>query len=275
MMISSATSFIDTHAHLDSEQFERDREAVIHRAAAASVERIINIGYSPATWESTLALASQHAMMSFTLGMHPQHAEEWSPASRARLVELLDTTPVVAVGEIGIDLFRDGAPLDLQRRVFEEQLDIAAERDLPVVIHQRAAEQEILDILRRRDRSVRCVFHSFEGSAEMAQFGLDRDYLFGVGGLMTRKSQDSLRGILADIPLEHILLETDAPYLVPAGMRDRRNEPANIPVIAERFAALRGISVEQVATVTTGNASSVFRLAVAPESPTGVESPRT
>jgi TatD DNase family protein len=273
-MASPAIQFIDTHAHLDSEQFGGDRCEVMSRAIAANVGRVINIGYSPAVWESTLALAARYDTISFTLGMHTQQAEEWTPAIRARLIELLNTTAAVAIGEVGIDLFREGAPLELQRRVFEEQLDIAEERNLPVVIHQRAAGREVLDVLQHRNRSLRCVLHSFEGSPEMVAFALDRGYYLGVGGLMTRKNQQSLRQLLAEIPLEHILLETDAPYLVPAGLRDRRNEPANIPVIAERFAALRGISVEQVASATTKNAKSVFRLPVDNNSPTGVGSPR-
>ncbi|HET8522322.1 MAG TPA: TatD family hydrolase, partial [Thermomicrobiales bacterium] len=250
------------------------RQEVMRRAKAAGVGRIVNIGYSPATWQSTLALAQQWDTISFTLGMHPQHADEWSPDTRATLVSLLDEAPVVAVGEIGIDLYREGASIERQRCVFEEQLDLAEERKLPVVIHQRAAECEVLAILRGRGRALRCVFHSFEGSQELAEFGLDREYSFGVGGLMTRKSQQPIREILKEIPLEHILLETDAPYLVPAGTRDRRNEPANIPAIAERFAMLRGISVEQVAAATTRNATSLFRLPVASEAPFPVESPR-
>jgi TatD DNase family protein len=273
-MSPPTAQFIDTHAHLDNGQFEGDQEAVIARAEAANVKRVINIGYCPAIWESTLALAEEYDMISFTLGMHPQHAEEWSPSTCARLIELLEITPAVAVGEIGIDLFRDGAPLDLQRQVFEDQLDIAEERNLPVVIHQRAAEHEVLEILRRRTGSLCCVFHSFEGSADMVRFGVDRGYLFGVGGLMTRTNQQPLRELLAGIPLEHILLETDAPYLVPTGMRRRRNEPANIPVIADRFAALRGSSVEQVASVTTRNATDVFRLPAGNESYLRIGSPR-
>jgi TatD DNase family protein len=270
----SGVEFIDTHAHIDDPQFTSDREAIINRAEAVGVRQVVNIGYCPTHWESTLALAANYETVSFALGMHPQHAEEWSAATRAHLVELLDSTPAVAVGEIGIDLFREGASLELQRTIFEEQLDIAQERNLPVVIHQRSAERAVMNILERRDRTLRCVFHSFEGSPEMAAFGLDRGYAFGVGGLMTRKSQAALRDVLASIPVEHILLETDAPYLVPAGIRSRRNEPANVPWIAERAAALWQLSTEQVAAATTRNAVAFFGLSVDARSSFGVQSPR-
>ncbi|MGH2534011.1 MAG: TatD family hydrolase [Thermomicrobiales bacterium] len=252
--------FVDTHAHLDDDQFSGDLDAVLERARGAGVTRIVNIGYRPARWSTTLRLAQHCPLVSFTLGLHPHHADEWNLETRAQLETLLDSTGAVALGEIGIDRYRDRVSLAVQRNVFDAQLQLASQKGLPVVIHQRAAEAEVLKCLEGTPRNLCCVFHSFEGSSRMAEFGLDRGYYFGVGGLVTRQRSTELRDVLATIPLDRVLLETDSPYLVPAGVKNRRNEPANLPRIAEWLAELRAVPVTEIQRATTLNAESVFGL---------------
>ncbi|MCC6792286.1 MAG: TatD family hydrolase, partial [Thermomicrobiales bacterium] len=146
-MTASTSRLIDTHAHLDDDQFVGDLDGVIERAAAAGVERIINIGYRPARWHSTLALADRYPMISFALGLHPHHVEEWNPEVESALVKLLHERRPVALGEIGLDYYRNLNPRDQQIHVFERQLGIAAELQLPVIIHQRHAEQDLMHVL--------------------------------------------------------------------------------------------------------------------------------
>lgn len=257
-MTAEIATLIDTHAHLDDEQFGGDLDGVINRAAAAGVDRIINIGYRPARWRSTLDLADRYPCISYTLGLHPHHVDEWSDAVERELLELLEQRRPVAVGEIGLDYFRNFNPANLQRAVFARQLTIAAEFRLPVVIHQRQAEQDLMHDLAGSAPDLVCVLHSFDGTAELAQLAIDRGWYVGVGGLMTRSGSEELRDVLKGAPLDRIVVETDAPYLVPAGVKNRRNEPANVAIVVERLAALHGMSVVEVARATYENANCVF-----------------
>lgn len=257
-MISEAPPLIDTHAHLDSEQFGNEVAEIIARARTANVVRIVNIGYRLARWETTLALADRFPEIAFTLGLHPHHAEEWSDETERLLCEYLTLHRPIAVGEIGLDFNRNLNPPHVQEQVFRRQLAIAAEFGLPVVIHQRDAENEVLAVLRETPKSLACVLHSFEGSTKLADFATDRGYLLGVGGIMTRAKSTSLREVLRTVPLELLVLETDSPYLVPAKVKHQRNEPANVARIAENLSTLHGVSIDDLAKVTTNNAERVF-----------------
>jgi TatD DNase family protein len=253
-------SFIDSHAHIDDEQFDADRTEVVTRATAVGVNHIINIGYEPAKWESSIELGRRFPSVSFTLGLHPSESDLYSPDLIMRLGELLQTSGAVAVGEIGIDLFRNGPSLELQRASFEAQLALANELGIPVVIHQRAASDEVMEVLARAPVSLRCVLHSFDGTHALRDLGLKRGYMFGIGGLMTRPTSEGLRKVLKKVPLNRMILETDSPYLVPAGVEGRRNEPATIPTIATALAELLGLPLRAVADTTSRNAIEMFRL---------------
>lgn len=253
-------TFIDTHAHLDDGQFERDLDAVLTSARAVGVRHVINIGYRPERWETTIALAARSAMVSFTLGVHPHHADEWSDETGRRLQAVATEHTPVAIGEIGLDYFRDFSDREAQRRALAAQLELASRLGLPVVFHLRGdVESDLLAILRDAP-PVPAVFHSFDGSADLADFALERGDFFGVGGLATRPSSTRLREIVARLPLDRIVLETDSPYLAPASVRDRRNSPVNIPVIARSLAELKSAPIEQVAAATTANAVRFFGL---------------
>jgi TatD DNase family protein len=254
---------IDTHCHLDDSAFEHDLPSVLETAKAASVGHFINIGYEPASWERSLALAAQYPFISYALGMHPNSAELWSSESKTALEGLLGRERPVAIGETGLDFFREHADHDAQRTAFRDQLVLARAFDIPVVIHMRGpVEAEIMAML-SEFTDVRAILHSFDGSADLRDFLLDRGDLFGVGGLMTRSGSAGLREVLRVVPLESIVLETDSPYLVPSGVKVRRNTPASIPIVAQALADLLERDIFDVARVTTENARRVFGLAMA------------
>ena len=259
-MTAEALTFVDSHAHLDDDQFASDVDAVIKRAGDARVTRIVNIGYEADRGLPPVRLAEKYQSISFTLGLHPSESDKFSLELIDQLGDLAARSGAVAIGEIGIDLFRDGPNLDLQRSSFAAQLAVAQDLDLPVVIHQRAASDEVAAVLARTPSSLPCILHSFEGNRELLRLGVDRGYRFGIGGLMTRKRSEQLRELIKLIPLELMLLETDSPYLIPAGVKGNRNEPANIPTVAESLAALLDIPLSDVADTTSRNAIEIFRL---------------
>jgi len=249
--------YVDTHTHLDLDHFP-DVESVIESAQAAGVGRIINIGFGPDRWESTIDLARRFQAVSFTLGFHPGDSGRFNHESKAKLIDLIERTEPVGIGEAGIDLhWPDNPPLSQQRDVFAFQIELAIEHGLPLVIHQRAADAEVYEQLRAADPALRVVLHSFDGSEKTLRLAMDRGWFIGVGGLMTRRAAP-VRRPLETVPLDRVILETDSPYLVPAGLQDRRNTPANIPVICERFAGLRGLTVDAVREATTQNAIKAF-----------------
>ncbi len=261
---TATTTFVDTHAHLDDSAFDGDRDVVIDRAVQAGVVMVVNIGYRPSRWTTTRALAAASPRVSAVLGLHPQHADEFTHSTYDDLAGCVAEAGACAIGEIGLDYYRPGPLPAAQRHAFEQQLLLAEHLSLPVVIHQRAAEEDCLAILRGAPPTLRMVLHSFEGSERFAAWGLDHGHYFGVGGLMTRAGSNPLRSILANLPLERLILETDAPYLVPARIKERRNVPANIPVIARHLAELRGTDIETIASATTLNAVAVFGMRILP-----------
>ncbi len=251
---------IDTHAHLDDDAFDADRHEVIERARRAGVRSIVLIGYHEAIWERTIDTARSFDGGFVALGLHPQHAAQFDSTLIDRLRTLARSSGAVAIGETGIDLFRDGPPLGMQEGAFRAQLDLAAQLGLPTVIHQRAAEDETLAILRETSIDQTIILHSFDASERTARVARDRGWYLGVGGLMTRAASEGIRAIIRDFPIDRLLLETDCPYLVPTGMRMRRNEPANLGAVAARLADLRGVPVATIALSTTANARRAFRL---------------
>ncbi len=196
--------------------------------------------------------------MRHSLGVHPSHAQEWSPEIETRLRSLLRSTDAVAVGEFGLDFYRDNAPYDMQREAMTGQLRIARELDLPAIFHMRDAEDAMLDVLESASELPRMVFHSFDGGDRLVDFIMAHEAWVGVGGLATRQKSEALRQQLKRFPLERIILETDAPYLVPARQKARRNAPAHVRTVAAFLAELLDVPMEAVARQTTANAESLF-----------------
>lgn len=251
---------IDTHTHLDDDAFSDDLEDVIALSRSSGVSSWINVGYSPDRWNSTLSLVNRVDGMRHMLGIHPGNADEWNEENAGRLAELVQDTRPVAIGEIGLDLYWRKDNLSTQEDALKRQLELAVAHGLPAVIHMRAADDALLDVLSASVELPHLHFHSFDGNDRLRHWIMDRRCTIGVGGLMTRKGSASLRSWIADVPKDRVVLETDSPYLKPQGVRGTRNQPAFMPRVAEVLAALWGVSPEEVGRITTGNACRIFSL---------------
>ncbi len=255
----------DSHAHLDAPQFDEDRADVLARAADAGVRAIVNVGYNPATWPTTLALASAHPGVFACIGFHPNDAADWEDALVATLAALHADPKVVAVGETGLDYYREYAPPEQQRAAFAAQLGLARALGKPVVIHHRDAHADLLAILRADVRAhgpLHGVLHAFNGNAPFAADLLALGLHLGIGGPVTFKNATELHDAVRSLPLDRIVIETDSPYLAPHPHRGRRNESAYVALVAERIAVLKQTDIAVIATTTTANAARLFGIAV-------------
>ncbi|MEA3239416.1 MAG: TatD family hydrolase [Candidatus Bipolaricaulota bacterium] len=253
---SSKLALIDTHAHLDSSDYNEDRAVVIARTFAEKIG-VITVGVDLESSEAALKLSQQHRFIWAGVGIHPHEARTFDAQVAKRLRELATDPKVVAIGEIGLDYYRDLSPRSTQRDVFAEQIELANDLRLPVIIHNRESTKDMLAILRKH-RPKRGVIHSFLGDIDLAQEFMDLNLYLGIGGPLTFKKNDILRNAVSQIPVDRILLETDSPYLTPVPYRGKRNEPIYVRYVAEEIARLKGISPEQVAVITTQNAQLLF-----------------
>jgi TatD DNase family protein len=254
---------IDTHAHLDQEDFDSDRADVIARAHAAGVAAIVAIGTTAASSAAAVTLAGQFPRVFAAVGIQPNYCAQVDPGDWQRIVELAKAPGVVAIGETGLDRYWDHAPFELQEDFFDRHIALAVELDLPFVVHMRDCGDDILASLRAaRDRygPLRGVMHSFTGDAALAEACLSLDMYISFAGMATFKKSAELRAIAALVPADRILVETDSPYLSPEPFRGKRNEPARVVVTAKCLAAARGETLEAFAQLTTANARRLFRL---------------
>lgn len=257
-VIDRLPRYVDTHCHLDDMSFDEDVGEVIRSSRAVGVDRCIVVGFSPDRWGTTLDLADRYSGIFVMLGVHPANAPEWTPPTADSLDKLIRQRRPVAIGEIGLDYYRGETNEQQQEAAFSQQLDLAVKQNLPAVIHMRSAESPVIALLNGRTNLPTLVFHSFDGTDRLTDWILDHDAYIGVGGLSTREKSADLRAQLKRIPLERMVLETDAPYLTPRGFHHRRNTPQSIPLIAAHLASLRGCSIQQVAEITTRNAAHLF-----------------
>ena len=259
--------YFDTHAHLDAEEFDADRREVLIRAENAAVEGILCVGLTAPSSEAALRLAETHSSVYAAVGIHPNSTADAAPDDWQRVVALVDRSRVVALGETGLDRHWDFAPIALQQEYLDRHLRLAQERDLPVIIHCRDAADDLLPILRTtaEQGSLRGILHAFSGDAAFAAECLALGLHVSFAGNVTysNKKFEPLRAAARTIPDDRLLIETDSPYLVPQIFRgkQKRNEPANVIHTAALLAALRGVSVDQLAAQTTANARRLFRLA--------------
>jgi TatD DNase family protein len=251
---------VDTHAHLDDRAFDRDRPALVARLHADDVG-VVTVGADVASSRAAVRLAERHRLVWATVGVHPHGAKWLTPDVLRELEELAGSARVVAVGEIGLDYYRDLSPRDLQRRAFGEQLALAKRLDLPLVLHNRESTDDFVAILRDHAKSHRGVVHSFLGDAALAATFLRLGLHLGVGGPLTYPANAPLREAVRTAPLERLVLETDCPYLTPVPHRGERNEPAYIALVAAEIARLRAMSIDDVGRATTENARALFGLA--------------
>jgi TatD DNase family protein len=257
--------FVDTHAHLDDPAFDEDRDEVLGRAQSSGVEHFINIGHEPSSWERSIQIAASRQDISISLGLHPQNADDWSNKLADQLNSLVVRHRPVAIGETGLDFYRDRADRDSQRLAFRDQLALARSAGLPVIIHMRGeVEPELMETL-SSFTDLKIVLHSFDGSAQLRDWALDYGAYFGFGGLATRPASTELRSLLQTVPLDRFILETDSPYLSPVGWARRRNSPESVPEIATVLADLKLVGLDEVANRTTSTAQSVFSLVRLPD----------
>ncbi len=258
----------DTHCHLDFDTFDSDRDAVIQRAQNVGVGRMLNPGIDIQSSRVALRLAREYDEVYVACGVHPNDALTWDNQSQNELLGMLKQEKVVAVGEIGLDYYRDRAPRDLQKRVLNMQLDLAEKSILPVVLHNRQATEDMMQTLTAWHANLVSsssplakrpgVLHSFSGDIDTAKRAVEMNFMIGITGPVTYKNADELRQIIASIPLSSLLIETDAPFLTPHPHRGERNEPAYVRWIAERIAEIHKLSVQVVAEQTSVNSQKVF-----------------
>ncbi|MFC5452664.1 TatD family hydrolase [Paenibacillus aestuarii] len=252
----------DSHTHLNAEQFNEDREEVIQRALEAGVTRIVNVGFNRETIPSSIALAEQYDFIYSTVGWHPVDAIDMQPGDLEWIEELCKHKKVVAIGEIGLDYYWDKSPKDVQQRVFRDQIRLARKLGMPIVIHNRDAHQDVIQILREEKAAeVGGIMHCFSGSWETAKLCLDMNFHISFGGPVTFKNAKQPKEVLAQVPLDRLLIETDAPYLTPHPFRGKRNETSYVRLVAETAAEIRGMTLEEIAEITTNNAICLLGLA--------------
>ena len=254
--------FVDTHCHLSFPEFASELPEIIDRAAAASVNRIVSIATDLTDAGRTLEIAESSAGIFAAVGLHPNSVPECRLCDMKPLAELAAHEKVVAIGETGLDYYRSKDHAHGQKDLLWAHLALAKERCLPVVIHNRSAEDDLLEILRAHEPGFRPwgVMHCFSGDEKFAYACLEIGLLISFTGILTFKNAEPLREVAKKVPLDKIMLETDAPYLAPVPHRGKRNEPAYIPCIAEVLAGIKGMPMEEVAEVTTGNAEKLFGL---------------
>jgi TatD DNase family protein len=257
---------IDTHAHLDMDAFDEDREEVISRACESGVTTIITIGIDIATSRKSIELAETHSGVYATVGLHPHEAGKFGEADIAEMGRLAAHPKVVAIGETGLDLYRNYAPEEAQRQLLGWQLELAARLDKPIIIHCRQAEREVIPLLDKwiselpPGRQIPGVIHCFSGNIDAARKYLDMGFYISFGAYIGYPRSKELHAVIAGIPSDRIVVETDCPFLPPQSHRGKRNEPAYVPLTVATLATIRNVPTEAIADETTCNASRLFHL---------------
>jgi len=252
--------FIDTHAHLEMQEFDHDRRDVVARAVDAGIDYIVTVGTTLDDCRKAVRLAHEYAPVYAAIGIHPHDAKGIDGETYGHLKLLAKDRKVVAWGEVGLDFFRNHSPRKLQLQRFREQLALAQEMDLPFIIHDREAHGETMAMLKGWTGKRGGVIHCFSGDVTMARACLEMGFYISIAGPVTYNKSEKLQEVVRQIPLDHLLIETDAPYLAPHPNRGKRNEPAYVAHTARQVAAIKGIPIEEVGRVTSDNARKLFSL---------------
>ncbi|MHB8172179.1 MAG: TatD family hydrolase [Thermincolia bacterium] len=251
----------DTHAHLDDTKYNHDRQEMLVRARAARVELIVNVGYDLPSSRRSVQLARENDFIYAAVGFHPHDAKEVDEAALQEIRSLAGEAKVVALGEMGLDYFRNLSPKEVQQRVFREQIALARELKLPIIVHDRDAHGDIMSILKEEGaQEVGGILHCFSGSWEMARECIKLGFYISFAGPVTFNNAARLQEVAAKVPLEWMLIETDAPYLTPEPHRGKRNESGYVSHVVAKIAEIRGLTYEEVAGVTLANGKKVFGL---------------
>jgi len=252
--------YIDTHSHLDMPEFD-DIEQVIERAKKAGIEAIVNVSYDFDSSSGCVCLADEIDFIYGAVGVHPHSAETLTVDVLNKLHKFAENKKVVAIGETGLDYYKCEVPKDIQKKAFRTQLSLAQELNLPVIIHCREAHEDIIPIINEENKgNLRSVFHCFAGDDKLLDYIIDRKFFVSFTGNITFKKAELLRNYVKRTPLENMMIETDCPYLAPEPFRGQRNEPTFVAYIAKAIAELKGISEDEVAAATTGNAKEFFKI---------------
>lgn len=250
----------DSHCHLDDEKFNEDRAETIARLREGGVERCVCVGSDLPSSRRCVALAEQYPFIYAAAGVHPHEAKDAPADYLDQLKTLLAHPKVMALGEIGLDYYYDLSPRDVQKRVVQEQLDLACDTDMPVIFHIRDAHGDMFDILRSRSRLPAGVIHCCSASAEMVREYLKMGFYISFAGPITFKNAAGPVSASQAVPLDRLLIETDSPYLAPVPLRGRRNEPANVRYVLEKQAEIHGVPPEELADITFRNACALYRI---------------
>ncbi len=250
---------IETHCHLDYLK-ENPLAQTLENAKAAGIEKVITIAVSPDNLDTVMSLIKQDDMLWGTQGVHPHDAEKYTPATGEKIRLQALNERIVAIGEIGLDYFYDNADREIQRQVFHDQLQIAADLDLPVVIHSREADDDTIEILKRFETSLKRkgVIHSFTSGPGLAQYAIDQGFCLGFNGICTFNTAENVRDIIRMTPLENIILETDSPYLTPVPYRGRENASCYLPFVAEKVADVKNIDINIFLPAVYANSQALF-----------------
>ncbi len=252
---------IDTHAHLDSKKFKNDQAAVIKRAQEAGIKYIFNIGACEESSKESVELAKKYSQIYAAVGVHPHNAIDVTGDTLRSLRKLAQEEKVRAIGEIGLDYHYDFSPRDVQQRVFRAQLRMAHDLKMPVIIHSREADEDTMRILKEEEvDKLGGIMHCFAGDLAMAEECLRLNLKLAFGGVITFKNAKMTQDVVKTIPLKHLLIETDSPYLTPVPHRGKRNEPAYVVQVAKKIAKIKGIEFEEVVRVTTQTAMELFKI---------------
>lgn len=251
----------DTHAHLYDEKFQYDRDEMIAHIFE-TVEHVVVPAEDRDTAAKALALAKQYPRLRCAVGYHPQLAETMSEADFQQIAAWAKTEPeVVAIGEIGLDYYYETSPRDVQREVFRRQIQLAKELDLPIIIHDRDAHGDVMDILRaEKAPALRGILHCYSGSYEMAKELIDMGFYISFAGPVVFPKSTKLKEVAARLPMDRLLIETDSPYLTPPPYRGRRNDPSRVYYVAEEIARLHELPVEEVIAITNHNAKTIYQM---------------
>ncbi len=251
----------DTHVHLNDDQFDEDLEEVIERARENGVERVVVVGFDEKTIKRAIELIDTYDFMYAAIGWHPVDAIDLTDSYLEWIEELTAHPKVVAIGEIGLDYHWDKSPKDVQQVVFRRQIQLAKKLNLPIIIHNREATEDVVTILEEEGAAeVGGIMHCFSGSPETAKRCLDMNFYISLGGPVTFKNAIKPKEVAKAVPLDRLLIETDCPYLAPHPYRGKRNEPSYVRLVAEQIADLKEVSFEEVAKVTTEHANRLFKI---------------
>ncbi|HAQ08417.1 MAG TPA: hydrolase TatD [Bacillus bacterium] len=249
----------DTHVHLNAEQFNEDLQEVIDRAIGEGVSNMVVVGFDEITIKKAIELAETYEFIYASVGWHPVDAIDMTQEHLEWLRDLASHPKVVALGEMGLDYYWEKSPKDIQKEVFRKQIRLAKEVQLPIIIHNRDATADIVEILKEEDAGeVGGIMHCYSGSVETALECIEMNFYISLGGPVTFKNARKPKEVAESIPLERLLVETDCPYLTPHPYRGKRNEPAYVKLVAEEIAGLKGLSLEEVAEATAENAKKLF-----------------